>query len=160
MEVRTASAEETQNLARLLADTLEPGMIIALDGDLGAGKTTFVQGLAEGLGAAESVSSPTFVLLRIYHGRLSIFHFDAYRLDSSAQLEDIGADEYLWGGGISVVEWAERVADALPADRLRVRMTHDGHDARRICFEATGPRHAAILQSFTERTTRLRAGSS
>lgn len=145
MHVVTASAAETQALARSLARVVEPGTVIALEGDLGAGKTTFTQGLAGELDAPEPVASPTFVLMRVYKGRLPIYHFDAYRLEGSHQLDDLDADEYLWGDGVCVVEWASRIADALPPDRIEVVLAHAGDDRRSITVEATGPVHARML---------------
>lgn len=156
--VRTSSSEETRLLARKLAEFLEPGAVLALDGHLGAGKTTFAQGLAQGLDAREGASSPTFVLLHVHQGRLPMYHFDAYRLERAEQLEDLGADEYLWGSGVSVIEWAERVAAALPQDRLEILIERPGGDLadapyrddeeRELYFTATGPRHARCLDAL------------
>ena len=152
----TESLEETWRLAAALAAELEPGCFVGLDGDLGAGKTTFVQGLCRVLEVVEPVASPTFVLLRVYRGHLTVYHFDAYRLESAADLDDLGADEYFWGDGVSLVEWAERVVEALPPDRLDLRIEVSGEDSRRLAFVARGPRHGALL----DRLQRRLAGSS
>lgn len=145
MEVSTRGPDETRALARAVAQAVEPGALIALEGDLGAGKTTFVQGFAEALEAQEPVASPTFVLLRVYRGRLPIYHFDAYRLEGVHELDDIGAEEYFWGDGVSLVEWADRIAEALPGDRMRVHIEHVGENERRLRIDASGPRHARML---------------
>lgn len=145
LEWHTASADETRERGRALARVLEAGSVVALNGELGAGKTTFVQGLAEALDCREPVSSPTFVLLRIYHGRLPVYHFDAYRLDGPRALDDFGADEYFWGDGVSLIEWASQVEEALPPDHLTVELAHEGESSRRLRLHASGPRHQALL---------------
>ena len=119
----THSAGETRALAARLGRVLEPGDVICLIGDLGAGKTTFTQGLALGLGLPpdEPVNSPTFTLIAEHPGgRLPLYHFDVYRLPDSPGLVDLAFDEYLDSGGVVVIEWADRIADALPNDRLDV----------------------------------------
>ncbi len=141
MIVTTSSAAETAALARTLSAFLQAGDVLALDGDLGAGKTTFVQGLARGLGSPENATSPTFVLMRIYRGRLPIYHFDVYRIEQIEELDDIGAEEYFWGDGVAVVEWADRIVSALPSDRLEVRFESSGLTQRKIHLSGHGPRH-------------------
>lgn len=149
--IHTESPEQTWRVAAAVAAELEPGAFLGLDGDLGAGKTTFVQGLCRALEVVEPVASPTFVLLRIYRGRLAVYHFDAYRLERAAELDDLGADEYFWGDGVSVVEWADRVVEALPPDRLDLRIEVSGEDSRRLAFVARGPRHGALLDRLRRR---------
>ena len=135
-EYRTSSPEETFLLAKELAKDAHPGSLYALDGDLGAGKTVFAQGFAEGLGIEEAVNSPTFTILQIYDsGRLPLFHFDLYRLESEEELMEIGAEEYLCGAGVSLVEWASLFPDILPKPYHQVRierLTDEGWDERRI----------------------------
>lgn len=114
MEYRTHSESETEAVGEALATTLSPGTVIAFTGDLGAGKTAFTRGLARGLGISERVTSPTFTIVNEYEGgRLPLFHFDMYRLESSEELFDIGWEDYLHRGGVCAVEWSENVADAL-----------------------------------------------
>lgn len=141
----TTSANETRALGRALARVAEPGMVVALDGDLGAGKTTLVQGFAAEMGAVEPVASPTFVLMRVYQGRLAIHHFDAYRLEETDSLDDLGIDDYLWGEGVCLVEWAERIDHAMPEDRLDVAIEQVGENERRIAMTPRGPLHAAMV---------------
>lgn len=114
-------------------------------GDLGAGKTCFIKGLARGLALREEdILSPTFTLIQEHHGRLPLFHIDLYRLDA-ASLEDLGLREYLFTAGIAAVEWFERLREAEDLDFLAVRITYAGAHARRIEFSATGERHAALI---------------
>jgi tRNA threonylcarbamoyladenosine biosynthesis protein TsaE len=140
--VRTAtdSPEATMAMAAAFATVCRPNDVIALQGTLGAGKTCFVKGLARGLGVAEEkrVISPTFVLMRRYVGRLHLHHFDAYRLRSSAEMEEIGCAETFDAGGVSVVEWAGRVADCLPAEHFCVAITVAGATRRGFRVVAGG----------------------
>ena len=133
MEHVTNSPEETEALGADLAGRLEPGTVIAFTGDLGAGKTAFVRGLARGLGVQERVTSPTFTIVNEYEGgRLPLFHFDMYRLGSADELFDIGWEDYLARGGVCAVEWSENVADALDNDCLRVDIRRGEYDDQRI----------------------------
>jgi tRNA threonylcarbamoyladenosine biosynthesis protein TsaE len=139
--------EATLALGRELGRRLFPGAIVALVGQLGAGKTHLARGIAEGLGLLNSrmVTSPTFVLLQQYQGRMPIYHFDTYRLASEEAFEDLGVSEQLEGGGVTLIEWADRVANCLPADHLRVTLTVTAPESRRALLEATGPLHEAAL---------------
>ena len=134
MQIRTISPEETEAVGRKIAAKLLPGDIIAYYGDLGAGKTAFTRGLAAGLGVTEQVTSPTYTIVNEYlSGRMPLFHFDMYRLDSSDALFDIGWEDYLERGGICIVEWSENVADAMPADAVTVTIERgSGNDERII----------------------------
>jgi tRNA threonylcarbamoyladenosine biosynthesis protein TsaE len=130
----THSEEETFELAQKLADTLAPGTFVLLYGDLGAGKTAFVRGLAAGVGAnPEDVSSPTFVIMQHYRGRLPLTHVDLYRLDSAAAVDDLGLEE-LVSGGVLAVEWAERLP-RIPGPHVDVRIEDAGGDNRRIAID-------------------------
>lgn len=143
--VTTHSPEETGRLAKSIAGRLTGGEVIALTGELGAGKTHFVKGLAEGLGIDPNiVTSPTFVLINEYEGRLHVYHFDAYRLSDAGELEALGCYEMFAGDGVCVVEWAERVEACLPADRLAIHIEHAGPTAREIALTPTGPRYEAL----------------
>lgn len=125
--VHSAAPEETTAFGRQLAQALAPGDVVGLDGDLGAGKTCLIQGIAEGLGVTDVVSSPTFILLNIYDGAagLRLYHFDLYRLTTADELEEIGATEFFGEpGGISLVEWANRLPEVLPAARWRLHLDH------------------------------------
>ena len=137
MQITTHSADETQALGKKLAESLRPGDVIAYFGDLGAGKTAFTRGIAEGLGVSEQVTSPTYTIVNEYlSGRLPLFHFDMYRLGSSDELFDIGWEDYLARGGVCAVEWSENVEDALQ-DAIRITIEKDSlvPDTRHITIE-------------------------
>jgi tRNA threonylcarbamoyladenosine biosynthesis protein TsaE len=160
----TRSREETASLGEALAEGLRPGDVVAMDGDLGAGKTAMTSGIARGLGVRGAVSSPTFTLL-IEHGagsrRLALHHFDAYRLSGSAEFLALGFDEVLDGDGVSVVEWAERVREALPPTAIHViaqRRDDEGEDLRdiRVVFPVGREPDAALM---TTRYAALRSPS-
>ena len=143
MEFITNSPEETEAVGQALGKDLQPGTVLAYEGDLGAGKTAFTRGLARGLGAAEQVTSPTYTIVNEYlSGRLPLFHFDMYRLASSDDLFDIGWEDYLERGGVCAVEWSENVADAMEG-AVRVRIEKLGEDVRRITI--TGGKEIADL---------------
>ena len=128
----TNSPEETYALARGFAQQLKGGCTIALDGGLGAGKTVFVQGLAAGLGIEKPILSPTFTIVRQYHGRLPLNHFDVYRLEDPQELYEIGFLEYLGSGQVTVIEGACRIAAALPKDTLFIEIEGAGEEPRTI----------------------------
>ena len=132
--VTTRSEEETFALGKTLAETLQPGTFVLLHGDLGAGKTAFVRGMASGLGAnPDDVSSPTFVLIQHYKGRFPLTHVDLYRLDSGAAVDDLGLEE-MASGGVVAIEWAERLPRSLDGS-VTVRIEDLGGDQRRIRIE-------------------------
>lgn len=145
--IEVNSLVETFALARQLGSQLFPGAVIALEGTLGAGKTHFVRGIAEGLGIPDSriVSSPTFVLIQEYSARLPIYHFDAYRLTRVEDFIDLGVHEYFEGNGVCLVEWGDRVRDVIPRDRLWVRFEIIGESARRLHLDAVGQSYQALL---------------
>jgi len=133
MEYQTTSAEETEHIGAALGLRLRSGAVIAMTGDLGAGKTAFVRGLARGLGVTARVTSPTFAIVHEYEGgRLPLFHFDLYRLSGSDALFDIGWEDYLARGGVCAVEWSEIIADALEPGAIRVDIRRGGNPDTRI----------------------------
>lgn len=133
MEWITHSPEETRALGAKLAETLHGGEVVAFTGDLGAGKTAFVSGMAEGLHIPERVTSPTFTIVNeLEGGRLPLFHFDMYRLESADELFHIGWEDYLVRGGVCAVEWSENVAEAIESDAIRVSITRGEGDNDRI----------------------------
>ncbi len=134
----TSSPEETEAIGQMLAQKLQPGTVIAFQGDLGAGKTAFTRGLARGLGSSDRVTSPTYTIVNEYlGGSMPLFHFDMYRLGSSDELFDIGWEDYLERGGICAVEWSENVSDAME-DALIVRIEKTGETSRTITLEGGG----------------------
>jgi tRNA threonylcarbamoyladenosine biosynthesis protein TsaE len=150
--VETRSPGETLDLGRRIGRAALPGDVLALEGDLGTGKTVLAKGIAEGLGAASArkVTSPTFVLCREYlDGRIPFYHLDAYRLRGSADLEAIGSAEIFGGEGLALVEWADRAPRAMPPDRLDVRLEVTGPSSRRLSFAPRGPRGERLLAAVT-----------
>ena len=137
--IETRSPEETEALGRRLAETASPGDIICLNGELGVGKTVFVKGFSKGLGITEPVVSSTFTILQEYHGgRLPMYHFDVYRIDDPDELFEVGLDEYLYGEGVTLIEWAELIRELLPADTKEIRIEKDfakGPDYRKISVQ-------------------------
>ncbi len=132
MVIETQSEAETVRVGEELGKRLRPGDVVAFYGDLGAGKTAFIRGVARGLGVTARVSSPTFTVVNEYPGPVPLFHFDMYRLGSSDELFEIGWEDYLVRDGVCCVEWTENVEDAMPEDAIRVRIDKTGDLSRRI----------------------------
>jgi tRNA threonylcarbamoyladenosine biosynthesis protein TsaE len=140
----------TEALGNRLARGLFPGAVVALIGQLGAGKTQLARAIAVGLDIPNSavVNSPTFVLIQEYDARLPIFHFDAYRLERETQFADLGAHEYYERGGVCLIEWADKVPSVLPKERLEVRIAITGAESRRVEMTAVGERYEKMLSVF------------
>lgn len=141
------SPEETRALGIKIGRLCKVGDVIALDGDLGAGKTCLIQGLAEGLDVPKDayVRSPTFTILNVHQGRIPLYHFDLYRLSDIDELEEIGYREYLYGDGVSALEWASNVEEARPSECLRIVIKRAGENERDIEITATGERYKRFL---------------
>ena len=139
MVTETRSPEETYELGRKIGLQARPGQVYTLTGDLGVGKTVFTQGVAAGLGITEPVSSPTFTIVQVYEeGRLPFYHFDVYRIGDIEEMEEIVYDDYFFGKGICLIEWAELIEEILPDDRISITIEKDlaqGFDYRRITVE-------------------------
>jgi tRNA threonylcarbamoyladenosine biosynthesis protein TsaE len=146
----TASPEETFAFGEQLGRRLRAGDVVTLSGELGAGKTALAQGIAAGLEVAEPVSSPTFALVHEYAGRVPVWHLDVYRLSGPADLPDLGWSELLSGGGVVLIEWPERLAEALPAERLEVRLEYLDPDRRAIELRGHGERMEGLLRKLAE----------
>jgi tRNA threonylcarbamoyladenosine biosynthesis protein TsaE len=153
MIIDLPTLEATDELGRRLGAVLFPGSIVALDGPLGAGKTQLVRAIAAGLGVdpPHAVASPTFALIHEYDARLPIFHFDAYRLRGTEEFLDLGVHEYFDSDGICLVEWAERVAPALPPERLAIELAILGPRERRAMLRPLGKRYQALARRLTDR---------
>ncbi|MGZ0168513.1 MAG: tRNA (adenosine(37)-N6)-threonylcarbamoyltransferase complex ATPase subunit type 1 TsaE [Planctomycetales bacterium] len=146
-----ASEAETQQLGRTLGAAAQPGLVVALVGNLGAGKTRFVQAAAEGLDIPrEAVNSPTFVLIHEYEGRLPVYHFDTYRLGDIDEFLELGADEYMSGDGVCFIEWADRMEEVLPRDRLNITFEITGELTRCLTLAAGGKVSQSVLQTLLE----------
>ncbi|MEG0384651.1 MAG: tRNA (adenosine(37)-N6)-threonylcarbamoyltransferase complex ATPase subunit type 1 TsaE [Solibacillus sp.] len=138
--------EETQQLAMELAQLVEAQYTITLEGDLGAGKTTFTQSFAKGLGITRTVNSPTFTIMKQYEGRLPLNHLDVYRLENSD--EDLGWDEIFYGDAVTVVEWAHLIEEDLPKERLAIEITRIDEDARRFTFKPVGEKYVQLCEEL------------
>lgn len=150
LQVTTHSFSETQELAKRIGTLVTEGTVIALIGDLGSGKTAFVQGLAQGLEVPSNyyVTSPTFTLINVYPGRCRLFHVDLYRINSVFEAEEIGLYEILDGSGIIAIEWAERLPDALPAEHLRIQFEILENESRKISMLAYGSQANNLLKDI------------
>ena len=136
---QTHSPEETRTIGQQIGETLKAGDVIALIGDLGAGKTCLTQGIARGVGIAshEIVNSPSYTLINEYAGEIPIYHIDLYRLKHHGEIIDLGLEEYLGGNGICIIEWADRMSNLLPANYIQVTMTWVDESTRRIELQRT-----------------------
>lgn len=145
-EIITNTPEETMQFAKKLASQLKPKDVITLEGDLGAGKTTFTKGLAKGLGIKRTINSPTFTIIKEYRGNLPLYHMDVYRLENSD--EDLGFEEYFDGDGVTVVEWAHLIEDQLPSEILSVQLFHQGDSKRKIVLKPVGERFQQLCKEI------------
>ncbi len=137
--IETNSPEETFEVGRKLGQTAKPGEIYMLNGDLGVGKTVFTQGVAAGLGITEHINSPTFTIVQVYEsGRLPFYHFDVYRIGDVEEMDEIGYEDYFYGQGLTMIEWANLIEEILPEHYLEIRIEKDlqkGFDYRRITMQ-------------------------
>lgn len=143
LKIRLKNTNETLKLGEIIGKSLNPGSIIALVGDLGAGKTVLVKGIAKGLGVDEEPNSPTFVIMNRYEGRIPLYHFDLYRVSSEEELFGIGYDEFFFGEGVAAVEWADRVQNVFPEHTIKIEIkipepsSEDSETIRDISIEGT-----------------------
>ncbi len=146
VSVLSTNTEQTLRLGEKLAKHLRRGDILCLEGDLGSGKTTLIKGIAKGLKIApEKVNSPTFVLMNAYQGKLPLYHFDLYRLEHVREISSIGYEEFLYGDGVSVIEWADKLEELTPKEYLRVELKHEGENERLIKLSAVGERYYEFI---------------
>jgi len=137
---------ETQYFAKKLAKYLQPNQVITLEGDLGAGKTTFTQGLAKGLGIIQIVNSPTFTIIKEYQGRIPLYHMDVYRLEGGD--EDLGFDDYFYGEGVTVIEWPSIISDYLPDNFLHIQISKVSEQSRILSLEPKGQEYIELCEEF------------
>ncbi|MFP3722998.1 tRNA (adenosine(37)-N6)-threonylcarbamoyltransferase complex ATPase subunit type 1 TsaE [Niallia circulans] len=145
-EWKADTAERTIDFAERIAWLLQAGDVITLEGDLGAGKTTFTKGIAKGLGITNTVNSPTFTIIKEYQGKLPLYHMDVYRLKDSD--EDLGFDEYFEGEGVTVVEWAHLIEEQLPVDYLQINLYYDNTSGRKIVLSPKGSRYMQLCKEL------------
>ena len=151
MEIYTNSPDETKNIARYLAKYLDRGDIILLSGDLGAGKTLFTKGLALGLDINKPITSPTFTLMQEYHGRLTLYHFDLYRIEDPEELIEVGLLDYMYDDGVTVIEWFEKMEDFESLEQyLKIKIFVKDNSRRRLSFFSQGERYDNILKIIKE----------
>ncbi len=149
IEIISPSPEQTQQLGERLGRLAQAGDLFCLEGDLGSGKTCFAQGLGRGLGIKDTIHSPTFILANEHRGgRLALAHLDVYRVRHSDEALGIGLEDYLNGEGVCVIEWAEKIRDALPPERLWISFHHISDTGRRLLFHANGERYEQLLEVF------------
>lgn len=148
LEIVSHSPEETQKIGMRLGELALPGDIFLLVGGLGAGKTCLTQGIAWGLGIKEYAASPSFVVIRELYGRLPLYHIDFYRLDHLEEIAELGLDDYLYGKGVSVVEWAEKGLSLLPEDKLLIEISYLSDNERRLKFKPGGKRYRKIVSQL------------
>ena len=150
VQVTTGTEAETRALGERLGRLLQAGDFIALTGELGAGKTQFVKGIASGLDveSARYLGSPTYTLMNQYQGRIPLYHFDLYRLHGADEIVDLGFDDYFFGDGVAVVEWAERLESLIPAERLDIHLSHLSNEGRLIRFDPVSARYDGLLQKL------------
>lgn len=140
------SLEQTRALGIKIGQSVKEGTVITLTGDLGAGKTTLTQSIAKGMGITKTVSSPTFTICKIYHGRLPLYHFDAYRLEGSE--EDLGFEEMIEGDGLAVIEWPQYIDYMIPEDALEITICLSGEESREFQFKAHGEKSVQLLKEI------------
>ena len=140
------SDEETRRLAEEIGSRVIPGSVIALEGDLGAGKTTFSKGIAKSIGVTRNVNSPTFTIMKEYKGKLPLYHMDVYRIENEE--EDFGFEEYFEGEGITIVEWAHLIKGQLPQELLTLYLYHEGNDSRKIIAEPKGEFYEKLCEEI------------
>ena len=149
--IKTTSVKETIAIGKKLGKLMSPGDVIYLTGELGAGKTCFVKGIAKGLGIrGKDITSPTFIIINEYKGKIPLYHIDLYRIGVIEDLRDIGMDEIVYGKGVTAIEWAERIKDVLPDERLDITLKWVDDKTRSIEIRAFGHHHKEILDKLGE----------
>jgi tRNA threonylcarbamoyladenosine biosynthesis protein TsaE len=150
--IRSSGVDETVYWGRMLGKRLAGGSVVALIGELGAGKTCFVQGVAEGLQVLEDqyVTSPTFTLINEYKGSINLYHFDLYRIQDEREIEGLGYEEYLFGNGAVLIEWAEKMKRLLPAELLMIEIKREDENTRQLIFTGKGKRYCTIVEEMDE----------
>jgi tRNA threonylcarbamoyladenosine biosynthesis protein TsaE len=151
LEFISHSVAHTRQAGKTLGQLLQPGDIIWLEGSLGAGKTTLTKGIAEGLEVTGYVNSPTFTLVNEYQGRLPVYHLDCYRLENGREALDFGLEEYLYGEGVTIIEWPERIREVLPPEHLRIQLSYVADTKRATRLEPFGERYVTLVQEFKKK---------
>ncbi len=149
MRIELKGIEETDRFGKRLGELVQPGDVICLNGDLGAGKTTLSKSVGEGLGVDEYITSPTFTIINEYEGRIPLYHFDVYRLNHGEELYDLGVEDYFYGDGVCLIEWAQNIQDYLPDDRLELWIYRtDNPDDRIVELKSFGDRSEFLAKEL------------
>ena len=149
--INIPNQRELEKIAKKLGRLVDSGDVICMVGDLGAGKTTFTKVLAVGLGVEDYVTSPTFTLINEYEGRIPLYHFDVYRINHIDEMENLGYEEYFYGDGVCVIEWADLIKDILPYDYLWIEIKMIGAESRQICFTGTDDYYKEMIRELLKR---------
>ncbi|HIJ96906.1 MAG TPA: tRNA (adenosine(37)-N6)-threonylcarbamoyltransferase complex ATPase subunit type 1 TsaE [Desulfuromonadales bacterium] len=156
LQIISHSSRHTEQVGALLGSLLTSGSFVALQGDLGGGKTCFTRGVVATAApqSAHLVASPTYAIMNSYPGTPPVWHFDFYRLSGENEIAELGFEEYFFGNGICIVEWSERLGELMPPDHLKVAFVYDSENVRSITLTASGPESCSILQKLTEQQTK------
>lgn len=146
--IHISNQKELEKIAEKLGKLVTSGDIICMSGDLGAGKTTFTQSFAKGLSIEDYITSPTFTLINEYNGRIPLYHFDVYRINNIMDMEDLGYEEYFYGAGVCVIEWANLIEEVLPSNYLWIEIKVTGQQSREICFTSTNDYYDKMLKEI------------
>ncbi|CDZ75275.1 tRNA A37 threonylcarbamoyladenosine biosynthesis protein TsaE [ [Peptoniphilus sp. ING2-D1G] len=144
------NTKETAELGLKLGAFLKAGDVVCLNGDLGSGKTTLTKSIGKGMGVEDYITSPTFTIINEYYSKLNLYHFDTYRLENIEDMEYLGFDEYFYGNGVCVIEWADKIKEFLPEDYLELNIERIDENKRKIIFKAVGKRSEELLDNLTE----------
>lgn len=151
MVLKSTSEETTSKIGKILGRNLQPGTVVALNGELGAGKTVFTRGVAEGLDVQVVVNSPSYVIMNLYRGRMELYHFDFYRLEEEEELQELGLEEYFYGDGITLIEWADKFPGVLPTTRVEIDIVKDDEDlenSRILYFKHLGKLEESLIEEL------------
>ncbi len=151
MVLKSTSEETTSKIGKILGRNLQPGTVVALNGELGAGKTVFARGVAEGLDVQVVVNSPSYVIMNLYRGRMELYHFDFYRLEEEEELQELGLEEYFYGDGITLIEWADKFPGVLPTTRVEIDIVKDDEDlenSRILYFKHLGKLEESLIEEL------------
>jgi len=149
LTIITKSPEETKKIGKDISRLVKPGDLIAFYGELGTGKTCFIQGVSEGLEVKDYVTSPSFTIINEYQGKISVYHFDLFRINNIEEILELGYEEYFYGDGLTVIEWANKIEKLLPKDHLKIDIKFKDCNKRKISFVPKGDRFNKLLEELT-----------